>query len=154
MKRRKLLQMLAAGTAFYGPWTVNRVWSQAAQKKPLVIGLTMDASGQYAASGGEERLGAMMAIKEFNDKGGVLGRRELALHEALALELSSRTADFREGLDAFDLLHACFPGASITGAVPLVEGVWYRNVGMNRTSGSIGLLRWTQARRQFPPRRH
>ena len=33
--RRKLLQMLAAGTAFYGPWTVNRVWSQAAQKKPL-----------------------------------------------------------------------------------------------------------------------
>ncbi len=40
----------------------------------------MDASGQYAASGGEERLGAMMAIKEFNDKGGVLGRRIEALH--------------------------------------------------------------------------
>ena len=40
----------------------------------------MDASGQYAASGGEERLGAMMAIKEFNDKGGVLGRRIEAIH--------------------------------------------------------------------------
>ena len=40
----------------------------------------MDASGQYAASGGEERLGAMMAIREFNDKGGVLGRRVEALH--------------------------------------------------------------------------
>ncbi len=32
------------------------------------------------ASGVEERLGAMMAIKEFNDKGGVLGRRIEALH--------------------------------------------------------------------------
>jgi branched-chain amino acid transport system substrate-binding protein len=78
--RRKLLQMLAAGSAFYGPWTVNRVWSQAAQKKPLVIGLTMDASGQYGASGTDERLGAMLAIREFNDKGGVLGRRIEALH--------------------------------------------------------------------------
>jgi len=70
-----------AGVApFMGPWKHNRVWAQAAQKKPLVIGLTMDASGQYAASGGEERLGAMMAIKEFNDKGGVLGRRIEAIH--------------------------------------------------------------------------
>jgi len=78
--RRKLLQMLAVGSAFYGPWTVNRVWSQAAQKKPLVIGLTMDASGQYGASGIDERLGAMLAIREFNQKGGVLGRQIEALH--------------------------------------------------------------------------
>jgi branched-chain amino acid transport system substrate-binding protein len=80
MKRRRLLQALAAGTAFYGPWQVNRVWAQAAQKKPLVIGLTMDASGQYGASGMDERLGAMLAIREFNEKGGVLGRRIEALH--------------------------------------------------------------------------
>src|SRR5687767_5762695 len=78
--RRRLLKMLAAGTAFYGPWTVNKVWSQAAQKKPLVIGLTMDASGQYGASGTDERLGAMLAIREYNEKGGVLGRRIEALH--------------------------------------------------------------------------
>jgi branched-chain amino acid transport system substrate-binding protein len=71
---------LAGATPFFGPWTHNRVWAQAASAKPLVIGLTMDASGQYAASGGEERLGAMMAIKEFNDKGGVLGRRIEAIH--------------------------------------------------------------------------
>ena len=72
--------MLAAGSAFYGPWKHNRAWAQAASAKPLTLGLTMDASGQYAASGGEERLGAMMAIREFNDKGGVLGRRIEALH--------------------------------------------------------------------------
>jgi branched-chain amino acid transport system substrate-binding protein len=65
---------------FYGPWKHNHAWAQAAARKPLVIGLTMDSSGQYAASGVEERLGAMMAIKEFNDKGGVLGRRIEALH--------------------------------------------------------------------------
>ncbi|HEY0820276.1 MAG TPA: ABC transporter substrate-binding protein [Rhizobacter sp.] len=77
--RRSLLAL--AGTApFFGPWAHNRVWAQAASAKPLTIGLTMDASGMYGASGGEERLGAMMAIKEFNDKGGVLGRRIEALH--------------------------------------------------------------------------
>src|SRR3982751_2204494 len=87
--RRRLLKtsalsIAAAGvygvTPFFGPWKHNHAWAQSAQKKPLIIGLTMDASGQYAASGGEERLGAMMAIKEFNDKGGVLGRRIEALH--------------------------------------------------------------------------
>lgn len=82
--RRRLITASAAGLAsagtFFGPWAHNRVWAQAAQTKPLVVGLTMDASGQYAASGGEERLGAMMAIKEFNDKGGVLGRRIEAVH--------------------------------------------------------------------------
>jgi branched-chain amino acid transport system substrate-binding protein len=87
--RRSLLKQSALALAgaglygvapFYGPWKHNHAWAQAAQKKPLVIGLTMDASGQYAASGGEEKLGAMMAIKEFNDKGGVLGRHIEAIH--------------------------------------------------------------------------
>jgi len=82
--RRRLLKAtgvtLAGATPFFGPWAHNRVWAQAAAPKPLTIGLTMDASGQYGASGGEERLGAMMAIKEFNDKGGVMGRRIEALH--------------------------------------------------------------------------
>jgi branched-chain amino acid transport system substrate-binding protein len=81
-RRRSIMQAIAAGTgaSFFGPWAHNHAWAQAGQKKPLVIGLTMDASGQYAASGIEERLGAMMAIKEFNDKGGVLGRRIEAIH--------------------------------------------------------------------------
>jgi len=82
--RRGLLKAsglaMAGVSTFFGPWAHHRVWAQAATPKPLVIGLTMDASGQYAASGGEERLGAMMAIKEFNDKGGVLGRRIEAIH--------------------------------------------------------------------------
>src|SRR5690606_29559665 len=71
---------LYGAAPFHGPWKHNHAWAQAGQKKPLVIGLTMDASGQYGASGGQERLGAMLAIKEFNDKGGVLGRRIEALH--------------------------------------------------------------------------
>lgn len=80
-RRQFITRTGAVGAAsFFGPWAHNHVWSQSAAAKPLVIGLTMDASGQYAASGGEERLGAMMAIKEFNDKGGVLGRPIEAIH--------------------------------------------------------------------------
>ncbi|MEO8389525.1 ABC transporter substrate-binding protein, partial [Polaromonas sp.] len=71
---------LYGAAPFMGPWKHNHAWAQTGQKKPLTIGLTMDASGLYAASGGMERLGAMMAIKEFNDKGGVLGRRIEAIH--------------------------------------------------------------------------
>jgi branched-chain amino acid transport system substrate-binding protein len=82
-KRRSLMQAMALGAgaaSFYGPWKTHHAWAQTAAKKPLVVGLTMDTSGQYAASGMEERLGAMLAIKEFNEKGGVLGRPIEALH--------------------------------------------------------------------------
>ena len=87
--RRRLLKVTALSAAttglygvapFFGPWKQHHVWAQTAQKKPLTIGLTMDASGQYGASGQMERLGAMLAIKEFNAKGGVLGRTIEALH--------------------------------------------------------------------------
>jgi len=87
--RRRLIKVtaLSAATAglygvapFFGPWKHHHAWAQTAQKKPIVIGLTMDASGQYAASGQMERLGAMMAIREFNEKGGVLGRPIEAIH--------------------------------------------------------------------------
>ena len=89
MQRRRLLKATALTAAtsglygvapFFGPWKHHHAWAQTAQKKPLTIGLTMDASGQYAASGGEERLGAMMAIREANEKGGVLGRPVEAIH--------------------------------------------------------------------------
>jgi branched-chain amino acid transport system substrate-binding protein len=42
--------------------------------KPILIGITADASGQYANSGDSDKRGILMAIQEFNDKGGVLGR--------------------------------------------------------------------------------
>jgi len=88
-QRRRILKVTAMAAAtgglyaaapFFGPWQHHRAWAQSGQKKPIVIGLTMDASGQYAASGQEERLGAMMAIREFNEKGGVLGRPIEAIH--------------------------------------------------------------------------
>jgi branched-chain amino acid transport system substrate-binding protein len=42
--------------------------------KPILIGITADASGQYANSGDSDKRGVLMAIQEFNAKGGVLGR--------------------------------------------------------------------------------
>jgi branched-chain amino acid transport system substrate-binding protein len=53
---------------------------QAAGMGPITIGLTSDASGQYANSGASDRRGMLMAIAEFNAKGGVLGRKIETIH--------------------------------------------------------------------------
>jgi branched-chain amino acid transport system substrate-binding protein len=82
ISRRSLLTSsgaLIAGAAFMGPWTHNRVYA-AMSDKPLKIGLTSDASGQYANSGASDRRGMLMAIDEFNQKGGVLGRQIETVH--------------------------------------------------------------------------
>jgi branched-chain amino acid transport system substrate-binding protein len=76
--RRDLLKgtafSVAAGTTITGPWKHNRVWAQKTDK-PILIGLTHDASGQFANSGQDEMRGTIMAIDEANAKGGVLGRK-------------------------------------------------------------------------------
>jgi branched-chain amino acid transport system substrate-binding protein len=46
----------------------------ASDKAPILIGITADASGQYANSGDSDKRGIIMAIEEMNAKGGVLGR--------------------------------------------------------------------------------
>ncbi len=69
-----LMTAALAGTAsFFGPWQKNRVWAQG--KKPIKLGLTCDASGQYGNSGQDDLRGMLLAIDEFNAKGGVLGRK-------------------------------------------------------------------------------
>ena len=82
LTRRQLLKTTAAagvaGTLF-GPWKHNRVYA-AGTDKPIKIGITSDASGQYANSGASDRRGMQMAIAEFNAKGGVLGRKIESTH--------------------------------------------------------------------------
>lgn len=81
--RRSALKALGGvslgGAAFYGPWKHNRVYA-AASDKPLKIGITSDASGQYANSGASDRRGMHMAIEEFNAKGGINGRKIETIH--------------------------------------------------------------------------
>lgn len=78
LTKRQLLQgsamaAAAAGTGgFLGPWAHNRAYAQA---KPIKLGLTCDASGQYGNSGQDDLRGIRIAIEEFNAKGGVLGRK-------------------------------------------------------------------------------
>jgi branched-chain amino acid transport system substrate-binding protein len=80
VSRRRLLKGSAmaaalAGTGtLFGPWAHTRVLAQG-QKKPIKIGFTCDASGQYGDSGQDDLRGCRMAIEEFNAKGGVLGRK-------------------------------------------------------------------------------
>jgi len=75
ISRRRLIgaSAVAAGATFYGPWKHLHVYAQGA-KKPVKLGLTCDASGQYGDSGQDDRRGIMMAVNEWNAKGGILGR--------------------------------------------------------------------------------
>jgi branched-chain amino acid transport system substrate-binding protein len=75
LSRRALVKggLLSATAAFFGPWQHNRVWAQGA--KPIKLGLTCDASGQYGNSGQDDLRGIRLAIDEFNARGGVLGRK-------------------------------------------------------------------------------
>jgi branched-chain amino acid transport system substrate-binding protein len=50
-------------------------------KNRILLGLTSDSSGQYAASGEMDRRGMAMAIKEFNDRGGLLGKTIESIHQ-------------------------------------------------------------------------
>ncbi len=77
-KQRSILnRALLAGTAIAG---LAMGTSQTLAADPIVIGLTSDSSGQYANSGASDRRGMLMAIDEFNAKGGVLGRKIETVH--------------------------------------------------------------------------
>jgi branched-chain amino acid transport system substrate-binding protein len=79
--RRRLIQAASAtALGFLGPWNVHRAWAQSGSKKPLLIGLSTDDTGQYATSGQDEQRGILMAINEVNARGGVLGRRVETVH--------------------------------------------------------------------------
>jgi branched-chain amino acid transport system substrate-binding protein len=68
------------GAAVFGPWKSNSAYASG-REKPITIGITTDASGQYANSGASETLGIRMAISEFNERGGVLGRKIQWIHQ-------------------------------------------------------------------------
>jgi len=76
LSRRALVKggLLSATATFFGPWQHTRVLAQG-EKKPIKLGLTCDASGQYGNSGQDDMRGIRLAIDEFNAKGGVLGRK-------------------------------------------------------------------------------
>ncbi len=74
VKTSAMAAALAGGATLMGPWKHLRVYAQGA-KKPIKLGLTCDASGQYGNSGQDDVRGIRLAIDEFNAKGGVLGRK-------------------------------------------------------------------------------
>jgi branched-chain amino acid transport system substrate-binding protein len=58
--------------ALHGPGKHNTAF---AQSKPIKLGLTCDASGQFGNSGQDDLRGMRMAIDEYNAKGGLFGRK-------------------------------------------------------------------------------
>jgi branched-chain amino acid transport system substrate-binding protein len=73
LKGSLMTASLAGAGAFYGPWAHNRAYAQG--KKPIKLGLTNDASGQFGNSGQDEHRAIRMVIDEWNAKGGILGRK-------------------------------------------------------------------------------
>src|SRR6476620_10351239 len=74
LKGSLMASVIGGAGSFFGPWKENQVWAQGAAK-PIKLGLTCDASGQYGNSGQDDLRGIRMAIDEFNAKGGVIGRK-------------------------------------------------------------------------------
>ncbi|MBT3701827.1 MAG: ABC transporter substrate-binding protein [Alphaproteobacteria bacterium] len=79
-KTKLSFSKITAGVALTAVCTVLSATAATAAGKPIVIGLTSDASGQYANSGASDRRGMKMAIAEYNAKGGVLGRQIKTVH--------------------------------------------------------------------------
>jgi branched-chain amino acid transport system substrate-binding protein len=77
---RTLLHLALSASALTFAVGASGLIAAAQDKKPIVIGITSDASGQYANSGASDRRGMMMAIDEVNEKGGVLGRPITTVH--------------------------------------------------------------------------
>ena len=73
LKGSLMTASLAGVGAFYGPWHHNHAYAQG--KKPIKLGLTNDASGQFGNSGQDDHRAIRMVIDEWNAKGGVLGRK-------------------------------------------------------------------------------
>src|SRR5437667_12000837 len=72
--RRRVVKAAAIGTglACFGPF---KHLSYAQGKKPIKLGLTCAASGQYGDSGQDDLRGLVMATDEINASGGVLSRK-------------------------------------------------------------------------------
>ena len=82
-----------AGTTATGP-------GPNAGKKPILIGITSDSTGQYANSGAEDRRGMLLAIHEFNEKGGVLGRKIETIHQDTQTAPAVGTSVARKMIDS------------------------------------------------------
>jgi len=80
VKRKSIRRALTAVASAVLAATMIQAPVSAGSKDPIVIGITSDASGQYANSGASDRRGMLMAIAEFNAKGGVLGRKIEYIH--------------------------------------------------------------------------
>jgi branched-chain amino acid transport system substrate-binding protein len=126
---------LAGTVAFYGPWQHNRAYAQA---KPIKLGLTCDASGQYGNSGQDDLRGIRMAIAEFNAKGGVLGRKVEAVtaDTETTPATGSRTAErFISREDCTVLIGAVHSGvANAITQVAAKYGVIYLNTNSSAPS--------------------
>ena len=130
ISRRAFLKYGAAaglGGTTIGKW--HPTWAQSS--RPIIVGLTSDASGNYADSGAAERRGMIMALEEFNAKGGLLKRKVEYKHEDTETDPSAgaRKAKRLIERDRVDfLMGACSSGvANAISEIAQREGVIYFN---------------------------
>jgi branched-chain amino acid transport system substrate-binding protein len=138
ISRRTFLNYGAAagvGGIVLGKWDFAR--GQTA--KPILIGITSDASGTYADSGAAERRGMFMAIEECNAKGGVLGRRIEYKHEDTETDPSAAARKAKRLIerDRVDFLVGALSSgcANAISEVAQREGIVYFNT--NSSSDSV-----------------
>ena len=137
MSRRKFLRYGAAAVGAVALGGSKTAIGQA--KKPILIGIASDASGNFADSGAAERRGMLMAIDEFNAKGGVLGRKIEYKHEDTETDPSAGARKARRLIErerADFLIGALSSGvANAISEIAQREGIIYFNT--NSSSDTV-----------------
>lgn len=109
--------------AFAAALSLAALHSSARAAEPIKIGLLEDRSGVFALHAGPKYLAAQLAVKEINDKGGVLGR-QLAI---IAPDPQSDNRRFQEltrmliQREKVDVLFAGFASAEREAIRPIVD---------------------------------
>jgi branched-chain amino acid transport system substrate-binding protein len=124
LSRRSVVKASALGVgALALAKTIDARYALAQDEGPIKIGWLGDRTGDFAVVGVQKYNAAQLAVKEINDKGGVLGR-QLELVSEDAQSDNRRYQEMARKLilqDKVDVLHAGFTSASREAIRPIID---------------------------------
>ena len=96
------------------------------EAEPLYIGFVGPLSGPYTSAGENLRDGTLLAVKEINEAGGVLGREVIPIirDSKFMVEADPNAAYCREWIDKYNVAFVCGGYSDTTGETVQMNTVW------------------------------